>query len=199
MNNEKNERQQPMVDVFLMGTAGRASDPNRSLWREPVKAVCAAHGLKCYDPIVPVWNESSLKQEIEAMATARVIVMAITAETPGFGALAESGWAALSASQRKQAFGLYVAPIYQDPKATTAHTIRRVIDGLLGKAPVFDPETIEGASRRARKLVLGHARMLSQQFPNLALHVAGDLPGLTTWIVSTAQKMGEARRVAVRR
>jgi hypothetical protein len=133
------------------------------------------------------------------MATARIVVMAITAETLGFGALAESGWAALSAAQRKQAFGLYIAPIYQDPKATTAHTIRRVIDGLLGKAPIFDPETSEGASRRARKLVLGHARLLAQQFPNLALYVASDLPELTNWIIATAHKMGQVRRVAVRR
>ena len=69
---------------------------------------CTQHGITCFDPVVPNWNDEAMNREVEALRTARIIVMAITADTAGIASLAESGWAALSALARRQAFGLYV-------------------------------------------------------------------------------------------
>src|SRR5437870_4862697 len=102
-----------MVDVFLMGTAGNYNDPNRSLWREPIKTACAKVGIECYDPVVGVWDEETGRREAEALLTARVLVMAITSDTVGVASLAESGWTVCSAMLRRQAVGLYVDPEYK--------------------------------------------------------------------------------------
>ncbi len=178
-----------MVDVFLMGTAGSYNDPNRSMWREPIKAACAKLGLECFDPVVPVWNEESGRAEAEALRHARVLVMAITADTVGVASLAESGWTVLSAILRKQAVGLYVDPEYKGEKLHQSTLMAR-IDGLINSGA----ETIDDASRRARKLVNSHASKLVTQFPDLNLFVAKDLTELGRWTVTTAQKMRQKQR-----
>jgi hypothetical protein len=85
------------ADIFLMGTAGRFDDPNRSTWREPIKKACTEIGISCFDPVVPEWNEEAGRREAEALRSAKVIVLAITADTVGMASLAESGWTVLSA------------------------------------------------------------------------------------------------------
>src|SRR5258705_12152416 len=148
-----------MTDVFLMGTAGNADDPKRSLWREPIKAECAKFGIDCFDPILPVWQEENARLEAEALHQAKILVMAITADTVGVASLAESGWTVLSAVMRKQAVGVYVDPEYAGERTALSTVILR-IDAMFNSA-----ETIEDASRRARKLVISHATDLVKQFP----------------------------------
>jgi len=173
-----------MIDVFLMGTAGRLNDPNRSNWREPIKMACTRVGIECFDPVVPVWTEERGKIEVEALQQARVVVMAITPDTAGVGSLSESGWAVLSAFLRKQAVRIYIAPEYngeREMQSTSRIKRSELTNG--------GTESIGDASRRARKLVNSHARNLVNQFPNLNLYVAPNLQELTLWTVSTAQKM----------
>ncbi len=172
------------LDVFLMGTAGE------SKWRDPIKAACAQYGITFFDPIVPEWNEEAMRQEIKALRTARVLVMAITADTAGIASLAESGWAALSALQRKQAFGLYVdVEIVQkqvDPLLTQGSI--NIRDLLLGQGKKDNTGALYTASNRARKLVDGHAQELAAEFPGLDMYVAHSLPDLIAWTIRIAQK-----------
>lgn len=173
-----------MADVFLMGTAGRADDPHRSPWREPIKIACTKAGITYFDPVVNEWDDEAMRREVEALATARVLVMAVTADTAGVASLAESGWAALSALLRKQSVGLYIDQNFKGEKITQSTVMVR-LDTLLGRGP----ETIEVASRRARKLVNSHATKLATQFPGLNIHVAKDLDELARWTVETAHRM----------
>src|SRR5262245_57543721 len=129
-----------MATVFLMGTAGKYDDPNRSQWREPIKAACVKAGISFFDPVVPSYNNAAVKAEVDALRVAGVIVMAITADTAGIASLAESGWAALSAVQRKQAFGIYVDSMFVaegfDPRLSQASS--DLIKYLLGKGKEKD-------------------------------------------------------------
>ncbi len=178
-----------MIDVFLMGTAGSFNDPNRSMWREPIKAACTKLGIVCFDPVVPVWTEANGKVEADALHQARVLVMAIMPNTAGVASLSESGWAVLSAILRKQAVGIFIDPDYKGTRVKQSTlTIQRAEmtnDGT---------ETIEEASRRARKLVNSHATNLVKQFPMLNMFVAKNLDELTRWTVATAQKMRQQSR-----
>ncbi len=178
-----------MVDVFLMGTSGRFDDPNRSMWREPIKAACAKHGIECFDPVVPEWNEESGRVEAEALRKARVLVMCITSDTVAMASLAESGWAVLSAILRHQAVGLFIDPEFKGERSSQS-TIAIRIDTLINRSS----ETIEDASRRARKLVNSHAISLTNQFPTLDLYVAKHLDDLTVWTVQAAQRMRQQSR-----
>ena len=179
-----------MVDVFLMGTSGNYNDPKRSMWREPIKAECQKIGLTYYDPVVPVWTEELGRREVEALQAARILVMAITSDTVGVASLAESGWSVLSAILRKQAVGMYIDPEYQGEKITESTMMVRMEDILKG----INVETIDEASRRARKLVKSHAINLRHQFPALGLYVAESLPELTTWTITTAKKLGLGKK-----
>ncbi len=183
-----------MVDVFLMGTAGNLDDPNRSMWREPIKEACKKHGVTFYDPVKAEWNEETMRLEVEALRTARVIVMAITADTAGIASLAESGWAALSALQRNQAFGLFVDTSFADkdfnPRISQEST--HLIDFLFGKNKDKNPAQMIEASRRARKLVGGHAKDITGQFPELKLYIARNLDDLANWAVATVEKLNKA-------
>jgi hypothetical protein len=180
-----------MADVFLMGTAGKPDDPQRSAWREPIKAACAQYGITCFDPVVSEWNDEAMRHEIEALREARVIVMAITADTVGIASLAESGWVALSAVQRKQAFGLFVDVKSFGKKFDVRMTqeSRRLVNILLGRGRARSTAELIEASHRARKLVDGHAQELSAQFPELNLYMARNLHDLTEWTVATARKL----------
>jgi hypothetical protein len=180
-----------MAEVFLMGTAGKYDDPKRSMWREPIKVACAKAGVSFYDPVVPEWNDEAMRREFEALTQAKVITMAITANTSSIASLAESGWAALSAVQRKQAFGLYVDTMFVaegfDPRLSVASA--ELLKLLMGKDQSPDAKVLAEASRRARKLVTGHASELAKQFPTLNLYIAKDLEDLKRWTVETALKL----------
>ncbi len=164
------------AQIFLMGTVGK------SQWREPIKAACAAEGISVFDPVVPEWNEESSRREADALQHARVILMAITDETPSVGSLAESGWAALSALKRHQALGLYIDPDYVE-SASPPSGWR--IDQAAGDKGIL--ETMESASQRARKLVTHHAGRLKEQFPEMTIYMAADLDDLQAWAIRTAK------------
>ncbi len=173
-----------MADVFLMGTAGQ------SKWRDPIKAACAKHGITFFDPIVSDWNDESMRREVEALRTARILVMAITADTAGIASLAESGWAALSAVQRKQAFGLYIDVEFSEKQVNPMLTqgSMSIRDLFLGQGKQDATGALYTASARARKLVDGHAQELAAEFPGLDMYVAHSLQELSEWIIKTAKK-----------
>jgi hypothetical protein len=125
------------------------------------------------------------RREIEIMKECKVIVMAITGDTAGFASMAESGWAALSALKRGQAFGLYITPEFVDRKMGPAQRLGSKIDALFG----FNYDSEEAASRRARTLSLGHAMTLATQFPEVDLYIAHDLQKLTSWTETTLRKL----------
>lgn len=176
-----------MVDVFLMGTAGSVTDPHRSNWREPIKATCKQLGVQYYDPTEQTrdWDETMGRHEVAIMKECKVIVMAITADTAGLASLAESGWAALSALKRGQAFGLYITPEFEDKTMGPVQRLGSKIDALMG----HKYDSVEAASRRARTLALGHAISLAMEFPDLELFVANDLAKLTNWSETTLRKL----------
>ena len=182
-----------MADVFLMGTAGSGDDPQRSAWREPIKAACAQNGITCFDPVVSEWDDDAMRREVKALRTARVIVMAITADTASIASLAESGWVALSALQRKQAFGLYIDAKLSGKgvDARLTQESSTLINILLGRGRARSTAELVEASHRARKLVGGHAQELAVQFPELNLYVAPSLHDLTEWTVATARKLSQ--------
>src|SRR5260221_1089911 len=191
-----------MADVFLMGTSGSPTDPNRSRWREPIKEACKRAGISYFDPVVSEWNEAAMQAELDALRTARVIAMAVTADTAGLASLAESGWAALSAVQRNQAFGIFIDIMFVaegvDPRMSIAS--KDLLQAILGKKKNNESgtpshaEQLADASRRARKLVGGHANELAKQFPELNLFVAGSVRELAEWTVNTAKLKAKGLR-----
>jgi hypothetical protein len=186
-----------MADVFLMGTSGKFDDPNRSKWREPIKNACARAGITTFDPVVRDWNEQAMQAELDALRNAKVIVMAVTADTAGIASLAESGWAALSAVQRRQAFGIYVDPAFAADGGTAmlsqaSFDLMKYMHGKSDaqkQSPERTANELAEASQRARKLVDGHANELMKQFPELNLYVAHSLYDLSAWTVETAKRM----------
>lgn len=179
------------ADVFLMGTSGKFDDPKRSMWREPIKAALIKHRITFFDPVVPEWNDAAMKREVDALRTAKIIVLAITADTAGIASLAESGWAALSAIYRKQAFGLYIDNMFVaegfNPRLSQESS--QLIEYLFGKGKEKSAIDLADASRRARQLVTNHAQAITDEFPALNLYRAHDLEDLTRWTVDAAKKL----------
>ncbi len=179
-----------MTDVFLMGTSGSANDPKRSKWREPIKAVCKQLGLDCYDPtsITGNWDETVGRHEVALLQESKIVVMAITADTAGVGSLAESGWAALSALKRGQAFALYISPAFTDTQMGPIQRLGSRIDTLFG----HKYDSLEASSRRARILTLGHAMTFAKEFPDVDFYIANDLDHLTSWVSNRLRKLQKA-------
>lgn len=176
------------VDIFLMGTIGQSG------WRDPIKKACLEMGVECFDPIVPIWNDEAKRREVEALKEARVIVMAITTDTASIASLSESGWVALSALKRNQAFGIYIDTHFGDAKQNTSTGMTGfggwLLDTFFGGRDRGKPEdTLEESSRRARKLVVGHLTKLKTQYPELDIYVAVNLEKLTDWAIATAKKL----------
>jgi hypothetical protein len=75
-------------------------------WRErSVIPVLERLGVTYFNPNVGgEWTLEMGKREGEAMSNAETILMVFTNELPSFSGLAETGWAALGASQRGQLF-----------------------------------------------------------------------------------------------
>lgn len=104
------------------------------------------------------WTQVHGTREADVMLYAETIVMVINHSSPGFGGLAETGWAALGAAQRNQAFILYIPTHYKFS-----------VDGWSG----FMPQTrqladmIDDYAGRTRYLVLEHARRFEKVVDNL--------------------------------
>lgn len=187
-----------LADVFLMGTSGNIDDPNRSMWREPIKEALKKINVTYFDPVIREWNEEAGRREAEALQHAKIVVMAITAHTAGIGSLAESGWAVLSALQRNQRVGMWIDPAFEGEKINQPTLmIRRedLLKALSGSSSTPKPvDTVVDASRRARKLVLSHARKVAAEFPSIKLFVANNLFELTDWTVKTALELTKLKQ-----
>ena len=81
-------------------------------WRErDIIPVLDRMGVTYFNPAVGGdWTPEMGKREGEAMANAETILMVFTNDLPAFTGLAETGWAALGASQRGQLFILCLLP-----------------------------------------------------------------------------------------
>lgn len=85
-------------------------------WREDhVIPLLKRLGVSYYHPGTPdqQWTQVMGLREADVMANAETIVMVINHSSPGFGGLAEAGWAALGASQRGQTFILHIPTGYK--------------------------------------------------------------------------------------
>ncbi len=144
------------AQVFLMGTIGGAwSDPNRDCWREHViQPELDELGVTYYNPVVEDWSEENAREEAEAIKNAETIVMVITANHSSIGSLAESGWAILSAIERKQTVIVYIAKDSNDPDSLRARKI--VLSQATTLAPQLDElilvNDIEGVLKALHEL-----------------------------------------------
>lgn len=113
--------------VGLFGTCGD------SKWRDPVIAKLSALGIDTFNPVVPNWTPECAAVEAEHLATDRVLLFAITGETGGFGSLAETGWAALSALRNGQIVVFYIQDTDDGPKSD-ANRARKLVKAHAAKA-----------------------------------------------------------------
>jgi hypothetical protein len=134
-------------------------------WREQhVIPALEAMGVTYYNPISPGgwWTPEMGDRETVVMAHCETIVMVFNTLTPAFTALAEAGWAALSAVLRGQHFILQVDPDY------TPHFPEAVLQ-TEGGEDLYRAFKHWGTS--SRHLVYGHAK----QFTHERIHVVDDL------------------------
>ncbi|GAB5493656.1 MAG: hypothetical protein Phog2KO_38710 [Phototrophicaceae bacterium] len=153
------QRQYPQVALF-----GSISGN----WREDyVIPLLTRLGVSYYHPGIAdqQWTQVMGLREVDAMANAETIVMVINHSTPGFGGLAEAGWAALSATQRGQTFILYIPTGYKFEGEG--------LQAMFGKKYV---EMIDDYAGRTRYLVNEHAKR-SREVVN-GLYVAESIEGV---------------------
>ncbi|MGJ3238775.1 MAG: hypothetical protein ACFE0Q_08730 [Anaerolineae bacterium] len=135
------QRQYPQVALF--GSI-------KGNWREEhVIPVLKQLGVSYYHPgtVDEQWTQVMGLREADVMANAETIVMVINHSSPGFGGLAEAGWAALGAAQRGQTFILHIPTGYQYTDSG--------LSAMLGKKYI---DTIDDYAGRTRYLVNEHAK-----------------------------------------
>ncbi|MEM9953553.1 MAG: hypothetical protein AAF846_18235 [Chloroflexota bacterium] len=111
------------------------------------------------------WTQVMGLREADVLAQAETIVMVINHSTPGFGGLAEAGWAALGAAQRGQSFILHIPTGYKYEGTGLA--------GVFGKKYV---EMLDDYAGRTRFLVNEHAKR-AQSVVN-GLYVVENIEGV---------------------
>lgn len=135
------QRQFPQVALFGSIAGG---------WREEhVIPLLTRLGVSFYHPGTPdqQWTQVMGFREADIMANAETIVMVINHSSPGFGGLAEAGWAALGAAQRGQTFILYIPTGYKFEGEGLA--------AMFGKKYV---DMLDDYAGRTRYLVNEHAK-----------------------------------------
>lgn len=149
-------------------------------WREEhVIPALKKLNVSYYDPsdIKGTWTQVHGTREADVMLYAETIVMVINHSSPGFAGLAEAGWAALGAAQRKQTFILYIPTHYkftEDGWFNMMPQTKRLVD------------MIDDYAGRTRYLVLEHARRFESQVDDL--HVVENIEGMLEVL---RQKYGE--------
>jgi hypothetical protein len=137
-------------------------------WRERhIIPVLDEVGVTYYNPISPTgkWYTDLGNREAEMMEHGETIVMHFTRDLPSFAGLAETGWGALSAVQRKQNFILSI------PKEDYHHKMPWWAQYV---PPVKNMgKTIEEYTNRSRFLVDAHAHRLTSG--NAQLIVVNDI------------------------
>jgi len=120
--------------VGLFGTCGG------SAWREPFKAVFADKGIPFFDPQVENWTPECAVVEAWHLANDQLILFPVTAETFGFGSLAETGFSIQTVLATGASHRFVILLI--EPEVST-------------ELQDSSPEQAS-ASQRARKLALAH-------------------------------------------
>lgn len=104
------------------------------------------------------WTQVMGLREADVMEFAETIVMVINHSSPGFGGLAETGWAALGASTRGQTFILYVPTGYKfSPPGFKLPGAGKYIDML------------DDYAGRTRYLVVQHAKRFQEHVDGLVV------------------------------
>jgi len=122
-------------NVGIYGTS--AGNP---VWRKQLMEKLDDAGVDFFDSYKEDWNEADAEIEAEHKISDKVIVQVISADSESYGALAESGWMALSAFMKGQKLILMIEDHESDAKSST---------------------------NRARTLVRGHIGKLNEDFPGL--------------------------------
>lgn len=144
------------AQVFLMGTiGGDYEDPGRDCWREDVvQPALERLGVTYFNPVVVNWSKEDAEREARAIANAETIVLVITSTSPSIGALAESGWAVLSAIERGQTVIAYIDPASDMPDSERARHI--VLSQARSLAETVDAlilvDSLDAVVRELRKL-----------------------------------------------
>ncbi len=131
----------------------------RGNWREDhiIPVLKQLHVSYFHPGIVDTqWTQIMGLREADVMANAEVIVMVINHETPGFGGLAEAGWAAMGAAQRGQMFILHIPTGYKFEGEGLA--------AMFGKKYV---DMIDDYAGRTRFLVNEHAKRFADSVNGL--------------------------------
>jgi hypothetical protein len=136
-------------------------------WRERhVIPTLTELGVTYYNPVKPEgWTQQAGDVEAEFMAHCETVVMVFNQTLPSFGALAETGWAALGCVVRKQHFILQIEldfPLHLPPELTAMQTGKQLENDL------------QGWATRSRYLVYKHAR----EFTHPLLHLVDDVPAV---------------------
>lgn len=138
--------QNKVADVMLLGTCGD------SIWRDPIVQAVAERGGYAHNPIVPDWTPADGEREAFQTANARVVVVAITDETPSFGSVAEVGFALAWAMSTGRPFYLYLA---EHPDKETNKPRKLVKSHLARIIDAFQPNVkIVGSLDELRDAVL---------------------------------------------
>lgn len=144
-------------------------------WREKyVIPVLDELGVSYFNPIIPGqdWTPEMGQKEAAMMAACETIVMVINAKTAAFTSLAETGWAALGASQRGQTlilgvlaedyaeslpFYLKIFPKVREMNGYLNHYAKAMRNLVRGHAEKFDrpglvvTDTMEGVVAALKK------------------------------------------------
>jgi hypothetical protein len=105
-----------------------------------------------------VWTQVMGLREADVLENAETIIMVINHSSPGFGGLAEAGWAALGAATRGQTFILYIPMNYKFE-----------ISGWEAMIPPAKKyaDMLDDYAGRTRYLVHEHAKRFEKQINNL--------------------------------
>jgi len=108
-----------MPVVGLFGTCGK------STWRRAFIAAFAARSIRYFNPQIEHWTPEMAAQENEHFQRDAVLLFPVTAESPGFGTLAEIGMAILEIERHNHRHPdhprdvlLFVDPACTDPAAS---------------------------------------------------------------------------------
>lgn len=136
-------------------------------WREKyVIPLLDSLAVSYYNPVSDTaWTTENGDREAEVMAHCETIVMVFNDTSPSFTGLAEAGWAALGAAQRKQNFILHADLNYN---YWLSDNIRQLAEGQDLQA------TLNHWATSIRYLVHKHAK----EFNIDTMHVMDDMAGV---------------------
>jgi hypothetical protein len=135
----------PLIGLF--GTCGG------SQWRTPFKATYANRSIPFFDPQVDNWTPECATQEAWHLANDSLVLFPVTAETYGFGSLAETGF---SLRQALSAHAHRFVIAYIDPDVSAELTLS---DPAQAKASVRTRQLVRAHLQQANvaNLVIAHS------------------------------------------